>query len=294
MTMQATDRDFNAATLAEGEGIAVPATSRSAWRRRLARGGPTLGLALWSAGVLAFLYLPIAVLIAFSFNDNRSLVLPFRGFTLEWYERMFANEALLEALGNSLYVASLSTALTILVGVPAALALDRIEFPGKTLFRRLVLLPIALPGVVTGIALLNAFNAAGIGLSLETVILGHATALLAVVVTQVYARLQRLNRSWAEASADLGATPVQTFFRVTLPNIRSAILGSALLSFTLSFDEIPVTFFLTGRDNTLPMYIWSTMRRGITPEINAVATLVVLASLVLIVASVALLRDEGR
>ena len=112
--------------------------------------------------------------------------------------------------------------------------------------------------------------------------------------TQVYARLQRFNRRLEEASSDLGARPWQTFFLVTLPNIRSAIIGSALLSFTLSFDEIPVTFFLTGRDNTLPMFIYSTLRRGITPEINAVGTVIVVLSLVLIVLSVRLLHDSEK
>ena len=148
----------------------------------------------------------------------------------------------------------------------------------------LVLLPLALPGIITGISMLNLFRVIGFNLSLETVILGHATALLAIVVTQVYARLQRFNRRLEEASSDLGARPWQTFFLVTLPNIRSAIIGSALLSFTLSFDEIPVTFFLTGRDNTLPMFIYSTLRRGITPEINAVSTLLLLVSIAIVTA----------
>jgi spermidine/putrescine transport system permease protein len=138
------------------------------------------------------------------------------------------------------------------------------------------------------------FRLMGFGLSLNPVIVGHATALLAVVVTQVFARLQRLPRSLEEASADLGASGLQTFFRVTLPNIRTAVIGAGLLAFTLSFDEIPVTVFLTGRDNTLPMYIWSTMRRGITPEINAVATLIVVASILLILVSVLLQRDRTR
>jgi spermidine/putrescine transport system permease protein len=128
---------------------------------------------------------------------------------------------------------------------------------------------------------------------LETVIIGHATALVAVVVTQVFSRLQRLPKSYEEASFDLGASSWQTFFMVTLPNIRTSVIGAGLLSFTLSFDEIPVTFFLTGRDNTLPMYIWSTMRRGITPEINAVGALIVCASAVLILTSVLLTR-EGK
>ena len=139
--------------------------------------------------------------------------------------------------------------------------------------------------------MLNLFRVMGFNLSLETVILGHATALLAVTVTQIFARLQRLPRSMEEASADLGANPIQTFFFVTLPNIKAAIVGTALICFTISFDEIPVTFFLTGRDNTLPMYIWSTLRRGITPEINAVGTIIILISLVLIVFSVWLLHE---
>ena len=138
------------------------------------------------------------------------------------------------------------------------------------------------------------FRSLGFNLSLQAVIVGHATALLSVVVTLVYARLQRLPASLAEASADLGASGLQTFFLVTLPNIRTAVIGAGMLAFTLSFDEIPVTFFLTGRDNTLPMYIWSTLRRGLTPEINAIGTLIVAMSIVLIFASVLLLRDKTK
>jgi spermidine/putrescine transport system permease protein len=142
--------------------------------------------------------------------------------------------------------------------------------------------------------MLNFFKIFGVGLSLETVILGHATALLAVVVTQVYARLQTIPKSLGEASADLGASGLQTFFYVTLPNIKTAVIGAGLLSFVLSFDEIPVTFFLTGRDNTLPMYIYSTMRRGVTPEINAIGTLLIAVSVVLILAAVLLMRSPRK
>lgn len=262
-------------------------------RRRAALPWADWSLGLYVAGVMAFLYLPIAVLILFSFNDNRSLSLPLKGFTLHWYEAFLANEDMLAAIGNSLYVACFATAITIVIGVPAALALDRYRFPGKAAFRRAVLLPIALPGIITGISMLNMAKMLGVPLSLETVIAGHATALVSIVVTQVFARLQRFDRRLEEASADLGVGPLRTFWRVTLPNIRSAIVGSALLSFTLSFDEIPVTFFLTGRENTLPMYIYSTLRRGITPEINAVGTVIVLASLAMIVLSVLLLRERG-
>lgn len=243
--------------------------------------------------LMAFLYLPTWVLIVYSFNDNRTLTWPLTGFTLGWYETLFANTQLLRAIGNSFYVAICSICLTLLVGIPAAIALDRFHFRGKTLFRRLLLLPIALPGFVTGISMLNMFKMFGFNLSLETVILGHATALLAVVVTQVFARLQRLPKSPSEASSDLGAGPLATFWYVTLPNICTAVIGAGVLSFVLSFDEIPVTFFLTGRENTLPMYIYSTMRRGVTPEINAVGTLIVAFSLVLIIASVVVtIRDQ--
>lgn len=247
--------------------------------------------------LMAFLYVPIWVLIIFSFNDSRSLTWPPTGFSLQWYQKLFSNDDLLTAIGNSFYVASSATILTLLVGVPAAMAIHKFAFPGKALFRRLILLPITLPGIVTGISMLNMFRLFGFSLSLETVIVGHATALISVVVTQVYARLQRLPKSLDEASADLGARGWQTFLFVTLPNLRTAIIGAGLLAFVLSFDEIPVTFFLTGRDNTLPMYIYSTMRRGVTPEINAVGTLIVLASLLLIILSVVLSRDgtgKGR
>jgi len=244
--------------------------------------------------LMAFLYIPIWVLIAFSFNDSRSLTWPLSGFTLDWYRKLWSNSDLIAAIGNSFYVATLATVVTLAVGVPAAMVLHKFDFPGKSVFRRLILLPITLPGIVTGISMLNMFKLMGFPLSLETVILGHATALLGVVVTQVYARLQRLPPSLEEAAFDLGASPWRSFIDITLPNIRSAIIGAGLLSFVLSFDEIPVTFFLTGRDNTLPMYIYSTMRRGVTPEINAVGTIIVLLSLILIVVAVIATRERKK
>ena len=263
-------------------------------RRRRKLDKSALALGILAGLVLLFLYLPVVVLIVFSFNDNVVTTLPLRGFTLVWYEKLLANSDMLAAIGNSFYVATFATLLTLLIGVPAAFALDRASFPGKAVFRRIVVLPLALPGIITGISMLNLFRMLDFNLSLNTVILGHGTALIAIVLTQVYARLQRFNRRLEEASDDLGARPWQTFLFVTLPNIRSAIIGSALLAFTLSFDEIPVTFFLTGRDNTLPMYIYSTLRRGITPEINAIGSIIIVASLGLILLSARLLRDDDR
>lgn len=243
-------------------------------------------------GVLAFLYLPIVVLIVFSFNDSKVTSFPLAGFTWHWYQAVFANAQMLTALKNSLIVAVCATGLTLTIGTLAALVLDRHDFPGKGLFRNAILLPLSLPGLVTGIAMLNFYKQIGIPQSLTAVVIGHGTALLGVVVSQVMARLAKTDHRLLEASADLGAGPVETFFRVTLPSIRPAILGAGLLSFTLSFDEIPVTYFLTGRDITLPIYIYSTLRRGITPEINAIGSMIVLVSLLLIVLSVGLLRDR--
>lgn len=245
-----------------------------------------------SLGVLAFLYLPIVILVMFSFNDSKVTSFPLSGFTLHWYEAFLANGQMLRALANSLWVALFATALSVVIGVTAALALDRYDFPGKRLFQNVILLPLSLPGIVTGIAMLNFYKQIGLPQSLGAVIIGHATALVGIVVSQVMARLAKRNRNLDEASADLGATPVETFIRVTVPSIRSAVAGSALLAFTLSFDEIPVTYFLTGREITLPMYIYSTLRRGITPEINAIGTLIVVVSLLLIVVSIGLLRQR--
>ncbi len=243
-------------------------------------------------GVLLFLYLPIVMLVLFSFNDSSVTSFPLAGFTWRWYQAVLANEQMLRALGNSLIVASAATAITLSLGTLAALALDRYDFPGKGLFQNAILLPLSLPGLVTGIAMLNFYKQIGIPQSLTAVVIGHATALLGVVVSQVMARLAKLDARQAEASADLGAGPFETFRRVTLPAIRPAILGAGLLSFTLSFDEIPVTYFLTGREITLPIYIYSTLRRGITPEINAIGALIVAASIGLIILSVGLLRDR--
>lgn len=250
----------------------------------------TFGLGVWAALALAFLYVPVAALILFSFNDNQLMVLPLKGFTLGWYEAALRNELLLRSVRNSIVVGAASTAIALVIGTAAALALDRIAFPGKALFRFVILMPISLPGVITGVSILNMFSMLGVGLSLLTVIIGHTAMLLALVVTQVFARLQRLDRSIEDAAGDLGASPWETFLRVTLPNIRTALIGSGLLSFIVSFDEVAVTFFLTGRENTLPMYIYSSLRQGPSPELNAICTVIFAGTVVLIGTSVIFLR----
>jgi spermidine/putrescine transport system permease protein len=233
--------------------------------------------------VFAFLYLPIAILILYSFNAEGVGGFPPHHLTLDWYRILFADAPIWDSVLNSLEVAFAAMVIAIGFGVPAALALDRAQFPGKALFRRLVLLPLILPGIITGLSLLMLFNLTASKLSLMTIILGHGTALISVSTTEVFAGLQKLDRSQEEASLDLGANYWQTFWRITVPNLKLPIIGAALLIFTLSMDEIAVSFFLIGRDNTLPLEIWGRLRRGITPEINAVSTIIFLFSLVAIV-----------
>jgi spermidine/putrescine transport system permease protein len=238
----------------------------------------------WHAlAVFAFLYLPIVTLIVYSFNGAGVGGFPPRNLTLDWYRTLFADDAIWASVLNSFMVALASVVIALALGIPAALALDRTNFPGKTIFRRLVLLPLILPGIITGLSLLMLFREANVKLSLLTIMLGHGTALISVATTEVFAGLQKLDRAQEEASLDLGATYWQTFWRITIPNLRLSIIGAALLIFTLSMDEIAVSFFLIGRDNTLPLEIWGRLRRGITPEINAISTIIFVFSLIAIV-----------
>jgi spermidine/putrescine transport system permease protein len=240
-------------------------------------------LLVHTAAVFGFLYLPIVVLIIYSFNGAGVGGFPPHDLTLNWYRILFSDGAIWDSVINSLEVAIAAMVIALVFGIPAALALDRAQFPGKALFRRLVLLPLILPGIITGLSLLMLFNITGTKLSLLTIVLGHGTALISVATTEVFAGLRKLDRAQEEASLDLGANYWQTFWRVTLPNLKLPIIGAALLIFTLSMDEIAVSFFLIGRDNTLPLEIWGRLRRGITPEINAVSTIIFVFSLVTIV-----------
>ena len=254
--------------LVRAENVNIP---RSCWLR------------LHATAVFAFLYLPIAVLVMYSFNGQGVGGFPPHHLTLDWYRMLWADSSIWESVWNSVQVALAAMAISLTFGIPAALALDRAQFPGKALFRRLVLLPLILPGIITGLSLLMLFNLAGKHLDLLTIMLGHGTALISVATTEVFAGLQKLDRRQEEASLDLGANYWQTFWRITVPNLKLSIIGAALLIFTLSMDEIAVSFFLIGRDNTLPLEIWGRLRRGITPEINAVSTIIFVFSLVTIV-----------
>ena len=257
-------------------------------------GGPRW-LLLHAAAVFAFLYLPIAILIIYSFNGEGVGGFPPRHLTLDWYRILFADGSIWDSVLNNLQVAFAAVVISLSLGVPAALALERAQFPGKAVFRRLVLLPLILPGIITGLSLAMLFKVMGTNTSLVTIVLGHGTALISVATTEVFAGLQKLDRAQEEASLDLGANYWQTFWRITVPNLKLPIIGAALLIFTLSMDEIAVSFFLIGRDNTLPLEIWGRLRRGITPEINAISTIIFMFSLVAIVFWYRLrVRGEGR
>lgn len=264
-------------------------------RDRIA-GPSTSGVALsvYAVILFGFLYLPIAVIALFSFVDNDVAALPLGSFTWERYSEVVNNPQITSALVNSIVVGIGAVVIAVSLGVPGAMLVDRYEFPGKSVFRKFVLLPLILPGVITGIAFLTFFNAIGLDRSLLTVTLAHGTALVSTVLTTVYARLLRMDRSPEQASLDLGVPPLKTFRLVTLPAIRTAIIASALLAFTLSFDEIPVTIFTIGVDNTLPMYIWSALRSGTQlPELNALATMIAAGGALLVVASALLTREEN-
>ncbi len=246
-----------------------------------------------AGAVLGFLYLPLLVMAFFSFNEAPHTSLPFTGFTLHWYEKLLQDEQMLQSIVNSIYVALGVVLLSTLFGLPAAIALDRSEFPGKALFRRIVLLPIVLPGVITGVSLLLFYVRIGIPLSLNTIILGQGTGLMCITITEVFARLQQVGRRHEEAALNMGANQREIFTRVTLPSISSALFGAMLITFSISFDEIAVTYLLTGRKNTLPMQLWSLLRRTATPDINAVGTLIIVASICLIFAGVWLSRRKA-
>lgn len=228
--------------------------------------------------VLWFLYFPIFIIIWFSFNKESVSSFPIEHYSLDWYVKLFQNQSMIDAVKVSFLIAISSTIAALIIGIPSAYALHKYHYWGKEFLLKIILLPITLPGIVTGVAMLSLFPMMGIPLSLEAVFIGHTTFLIAIMITQILARFKKLDPYLEMAAFDLGATPLQAFFKVILPNIKTAIIGAVLLSLVLSMDEIPVTFFLISRENTLPIEIYGMMRRGITPEVNAVATLVFLIS----------------
>jgi putative spermidine/putrescine transport system permease protein len=239
-------------------------------------------LRIASGGVLAFLYLPLGILAVLAFNESRSQAWPPTGFTFKWFGEAASNPTLISAFVNSIIVATVATALALILGTLAALAVQRYSFFGRQTISFLFILPIALPGVVTGIALRTTFVTFEIPFGLFTIIVGHATFCVVIAFNNVIARLRRLPRTPEEASSDLGADPVMTFRRVTLPGMRTALLAGGLLAFALSFDEIIVTNFTAGAGTqTIPMWILSAIQRPAElPVVNVVALVLIILSVI--------------
>jgi putative spermidine/putrescine transport system permease protein len=239
-------------------------------------------LRLATIGVLAFIYVPLLIIGIEAFNEARTLKWPPPGFTTEWFQRAFEEAGPRDAFLYSLKTAAIATSIALVLGSLAALGVSRFRFFGREAVSFLVILPIALPGIVTGIALNSTFTEVlNVDLGLLTLVIAHSTFCIVVVYNNVIARLRRLSTSFEEASADLGATPWQTFRWVTLPNMRTALVAGALLAFGLSFDEIIVTVFTIGiGDETLPQWLLNNFSRPQQlPIVNAVAVLVVLISI---------------
>jgi ABC-type spermidine/putrescine transport system permease subunit II len=250
---------------------------------------------LFIGALYLFLYAPLLVIALFSFNDSETQTLPFEGFSTRWYDGMLENEALKEAAFYSLKVSLLAVAIGVVLGTAFALLVHRVLGPRtRGLVQGLLAVPVVLPGVVLGISLLVVFRTIKLDPGFLAIVIGHATFVTPIIMFVVLTRLRTMDPALEHASMDLGAGRIRTFLNVTLPQLRVALLAAALLGFTISFDEIIVTFFLAGVDVTLPVYVWNQLRFGFTPEINAIFTLIGTASIVLIVAGTALLTAALR
>jgi putative spermidine/putrescine transport system permease protein len=239
-------------------------------------------LRLATGVVLAFLYLPVIILAIYAFNTSRIQAWPPTGFTLRWFAEAAGNPQLRTAIVNSLIVATVATAIALVLGTLASLVVQRYSFFGRQTISFFLVLPIALPGVVTGIALRTSFVTLGVDFGLLTIVIGHATFCVVIAYNNVIARLRRLPPSPEEASADLGADIFVTFRRVTLPGMGTALLSGALLAFALSFDEIIVTNFTAGAGTqTIPMWILTAIQRPVElPVVNVVALVLIVLSVV--------------
>jgi spermidine/putrescine transport system permease protein len=281
--------------------LAQPAAARplpaGRWRRRrwsMARTAQVLlsANALW---MYLFLYVPIALLVIFSFNNATHSLSVWQGFTLSWYEQLFRDAAVGQALRNSLIVALVSTVVSTIIGTLAALAMERYHFFGKVAFDALLYLPIIIPEIAMGVMLLLFFVLMGMDLGLPTIIISHVAFNISFVTVVVRARLAGLSTTLEEAAQDLGANGWQTFRRITLPLLMPGLFAGALLAFTISLDDYVITYFTAGPGaTTLPIRIYGMVKKGISPDVNALSTLMLLAAMVLVVLSLVLQRGGDR
>ena len=253
-----------------------------------------IGLWIWTVGVVLFLHIPIVIIILYAFNASVVQGWPITDWTTKWFGPAIHDGEFQQALFLSLKAAALATGIAMVLGTLAAFALYRASFFGRTMISFVFILPIALPGIITGMALNSYFTYWGQTFGLFTIIVGHATFCLVIVFNNVVARLRRLPSSLTEASMDLGADGFQTFAFVTLPAISTALISGALLAFALSFDEVIVTTFTAGVQNTLPIWIFGNIRLGQQlPEVNVIVFLVLLATIVPVALAQRLTRESG-
>lgn len=226
--------------------------------------------------VFGFLFLPIIVLIVFSFNTSK-LNIVFEGFTLHWYKDLFQNTLLLGALKNTLIVAVISTVVSVIIGTISAYALHKFKFPFKNIVNELLYIPIVIPEIVLGIALLCVYTLMKLELGMFTLILAHISFSIPFVIINVRSAIEGMDPNLEKVASDLGASKLKTFFYVTIPSLMPGILSGAQLAFTLSLDDVVISYFTAGPDsNTLPLHIYSMIKTGITPDVNALITIMLL------------------
>ncbi len=254
-----------------------------------------IALRIATIAILVFIYVPIVIIVLFSFNTSRVATWPISGFTLEWYQKALNDPGIRNSLSASLTAAVGATIVSLVLGTLIALAVQRYRFFGRETISFIVILPIALPGIVTGIALNTAFRTIGIELGMITIIIGHATFCIVTIYNNAIARLRRTAGSFEEASADLGADSFRTFRRITLPALRTSLVAGALLAFALSFDEIIVTNFTAGvGTQTLPLWIFSNYQRpNQLPLVNVAAVMVLALSIIPVYLATRITHGEG-
>jgi putative spermidine/putrescine transport system permease protein len=253
-----------------------------------------VALVIWTVGVLLFLFVPIALIILYAFNPSNIQSWPLSGLSTKWFSSTWSNEAMRQSLWLSLKAGAISTTIALVLGSLAAFAVHRLRFFGRDAVSFVLVLPIALPGIITGMALNSFFSFDGINLSLVTIVIGHATFCIVVVYNNILARLRRTESSLIEASMDLGADGFQTFRYVTLPVIATALVAGGLLAFALSFDEVIVTTFTAGAQNTLPLWIFGNIRLGQQlPQVNVVVLFVLAITVIPVTLAQRLTRDTG-
>jgi putative spermidine/putrescine transport system permease protein len=253
-----------------------------------------VAFAVWTALIMLFLFVPIAIIVVYAFNPSNVQSWPLHGLSTKWFTSTWHNAEMRHAFWLSVRAGLFSTAIALTLGSMAAFAVHRFRFFGREAISFLLVLPIALPGIITGMALNSFINFSGVGFSLTTIIVGHATFCIVTVYNNVLARLRRTSSSLVEASMDLGADGWQTFRFITLPMIATSLVAGGLLAFALSFDEIVVTTFTAGAQNTLPIWIFGNIRLGQQlPQVNVVVLFVILVSLIPVALARRLTRDTG-